>query len=1075
MNTQLYIENQLVEIDNTVQFAITKQFEDMSNPTKIINAWSKTVKIPGTVNNNKLFGNIFRQDKVITSATNPIGINFDPSRKLDFKLIYNGDILMSGYAKLNTIQNSKGLVWYEINLFGMLGKILYDISKLTFDETTEDQNYYIDGSKYVNGIINAGNIYDFWTRRPNSNDLNIDRATIYDIIGWAPNNSYCEGFSYDTYQNGEFSSNTFANALETTEAFQANHIAPDTVIGDGLLPREIGEYRSYHQLPYIFMNKLFQIFKKETERVTGYDVELDGMFFNNKNVYYKDLVMMLKPLKVKPNESTSNFYRGNWNPNMSWGTDNYIEVKSSNILFEETHSQETVPYYDYQNQRFNLSGDTIMNINIPMNFRLSMNDGGWDNYLHFTKTNGLKISLTVNGQNGRVLKNSILVVHQDTDLEFSESDFIQIIRLPDGADSHIPSNLSWYFSVNMPQFFSMYEFGSYAKLTVTANWVNDTAVLKHALTALKVPVSLYMTNIYTATLNFNNASFRSNSHYTLNTLWDNEQKLFDIILNYCKIFRIMIQVDDINKKIKFISSYTYFKNHTISDWTNKVNTNKDFIITPITADNKYLLFNYEDSKSSYNEKYSKQFGNNFGEKQFNTDYQFNDNTTKLFDKPLKTSIVNTDNVLSWNNLAGGHIAYSFGAEKFIDCKDKDSKMIDLFGSMFLYTGLGQFDKSEALNLRNVSISDDTPYQNSIQTYFYSQGNGLYFNVNTYPRLDIISDGMMSTFSQPSACYTYLNNYSDSSSIYDVFWKLYLNEIYNIQNKKLACYMNISPTEYMQFDFNKFVVIDNILYMINKIVDYDISNYETTKVELIQITNAKNYWSNEYIDKLDSLDITGLGYTTLGWRALGLGVSIPVAYTNSITPIKFINGSTQIVDSGAGYTIQIKDNNVYITAVLSKYTQKDDIETTYEIVNESGKTNTISVIRYSMRFYPYFEINGKKDYDTNNWIYDGENEIAILIDGAEDYDLDVPPTITWDCSDHDPQSEGTFTFSNWYVDPSRLVNKWDPETQEYAEDFRPAWVGTMTASGWDQNIISLTYTLNGKLSGFTNTETFYIAP
>ena len=58
MNARLFIENREIELDETVQFAITKQFEDLINPTAIINEWSKTVSIPFTASNNALLGHI---------------------------------------------------------------------------------------------------------------------------------------------------------------------------------------------------------------------------------------------------------------------------------------------------------------------------------------------------------------------------------------------------------------------------------------------------------------------------------------------------------------------------------------------------------------------------------------------------------------------------------------------------------------------------------------------------------------------------------------------------------------------------------------------------------------------------------------------------------------------------------------------------------------------------------------------------------------------------------------------------------------------------------------------------------
>ena len=66
---RLFIEDKEVELNESVQVAITKQFEDLSNPTTIINDWSKTVSIPFTQNNHKLFGHIYNPDRVISAKT----------------------------------------------------------------------------------------------------------------------------------------------------------------------------------------------------------------------------------------------------------------------------------------------------------------------------------------------------------------------------------------------------------------------------------------------------------------------------------------------------------------------------------------------------------------------------------------------------------------------------------------------------------------------------------------------------------------------------------------------------------------------------------------------------------------------------------------------------------------------------------------------------------------------------------------------------------------------------------------------------------------------------------------------
>ena len=55
----------------TKLFLLNKQFEDITNPTIIINEWSKTVDIPSTKHNDDVFGHIYSPDKIIVEESVP--------------------------------------------------------------------------------------------------------------------------------------------------------------------------------------------------------------------------------------------------------------------------------------------------------------------------------------------------------------------------------------------------------------------------------------------------------------------------------------------------------------------------------------------------------------------------------------------------------------------------------------------------------------------------------------------------------------------------------------------------------------------------------------------------------------------------------------------------------------------------------------------------------------------------------------------------------------------------------------------------------------------------------------------
>ena len=63
------------------------------------------------------------------------------------------------------------------------------MNKITFDVTTEDTKYLIDGSKYVNSIVNKDLIHLLWNNEPDLVNLDLTETTdpnyrVQDFIGF---------------------------------------------------------------------------------------------------------------------------------------------------------------------------------------------------------------------------------------------------------------------------------------------------------------------------------------------------------------------------------------------------------------------------------------------------------------------------------------------------------------------------------------------------------------------------------------------------------------------------------------------------------------------------------------------------------------------------------------------------------------------------------------------------------------------------------------------------------------------------------------------------------------------------
>lgn len=69
------------------------------------------------------------------------------------------------------------------------------------------------------------------------------------------------------------------------------------------------------------------------------------------------------------------------------------------------------------------------------------------------------------------------------------------------------------------------------------------------------------------------------------------------------MFGIMIYTDEQNKRLVFRQRANYFETKYLEDWTDKLDMTKDFVIQPVIADSKYLLFNHDEAEDDYLKKY----------------------------------------------------------------------------------------------------------------------------------------------------------------------------------------------------------------------------------------------------------------------------------------------------------------------------------------------------------------------------------------------------------------------------------------------------------------------------------------
>lgn len=610
--------------------------------------------------------------------------------------MHNGRLVTAGYCRLNSIDRENGKVTYNITLFGQLGLVFQELKKISFDPNVAepiDQIYVIDGAQYVDNYITKDLVYESWTTNGQTySDLDdaLDNDSWTSIYGFACSanslNPEFESKSVQTWDEQIRTTKEFKEILDNNESFKRVYLDSQTVIGDGLTPRQFGEFRSYYQTPFIYWNKLWQIFWKKAlslPTLAAYRLQLDSDWFTVSNPYYNDTVMLLQNLAVKDGKSYNNIYSfDSQSVTYSGGSvvEDFTHPKDLNI--DILSASEAKPLYDSGLGYFVMgSNDRIDMLNsLQMFLKVKIGSGAQAGYKYtLTDDNALIVETRVIDDNNQVLDlfSSIVVSTEGTTV--STDNYDEVIEASGISVANYGCDIP--FNISPMTVLHKYNGIDKFKIDIAVRFLNNNKpfLVVDTGNTFFANTEIELNNDVQFGISINNDVKRSLSRFSLNDIWNNDYKPFDIILDYCKMFRLYTWIDKDKKIIHIDKLDNYFKNYTIEDWSDKVDYDQNYSIEPVSWDNKYVIFNYGDNETKRNKQYSDRYGVNYGELKLNTNYKFNVEEKKLFSEPLATSINATENVLLWRNIYDGKIIYDYMDEIHIDNTADDQKQVSGFG------------------------------------------------------------------------------------------------------------------------------------------------------------------------------------------------------------------------------------------------------------------------------------------------------------------------------------------------------------------------------------------------------------
>lgn len=120
----------VVDLYDDVSIPLTYNILDISEPDKRKTSWSKTIKVPGTKNNNRIFSHIYQitGDGWTKVGTSQVYVGFNPNLRTEIVLQSDGVQVMRGNLQLKTIKKDRnGNIEYEIALSGDLSSLFFDL------------------------------------------------------------------------------------------------------------------------------------------------------------------------------------------------------------------------------------------------------------------------------------------------------------------------------------------------------------------------------------------------------------------------------------------------------------------------------------------------------------------------------------------------------------------------------------------------------------------------------------------------------------------------------------------------------------------------------------------------------------------------------------------------------------------------------------------------------------------------------------------------------------------------------------------------------------------------------------
>lgn len=282
----------------------------------------------------------------------------------------------------------------------------------------------------------------------------------------------------------------------------------------------------------------------------------------------------------------------------------------------------------------------------------------------------------------------------------------------------------------------------------------------------------------------------------------------DFFSSILKLWNLYVYEDRFDEKKLIIQPFIDFYNAdpaTYEDWTYKLDRSKPIRYKPMSEHNaRYYIFKFKEDSDYYNDQYKKRYNETYGSRTLDTGYEFAKEKQEV------------DLIFAGTPLVG----YNAEVKVYSTILKKSNNNEENVDSVIRILQAKRVTAVPSWKIRDNTTNTD------LQTCLeYGYGGHLD---------DPDAPGNDNQFGVPKELFFTLVSGALHVNQFNVYWSPYMAEIVDKDSKLMTAYFYLTAKDIKDLDFSRFKYIDGSLWRLNKIVDYNATYPELTKVELLKV-------------------------------------------------------------------------------------------------------------------------------------------------------------------------------------------------------------------------------------------------